>query len=491
MIKLEAGVGKGLKNNLHDVALVQAGLKLIRHKGKPYFSGRINGKVSLELFDAIEMFYQDQFGAPQKNVVQTGARIGSKEARQIKPGSSLLSSINRKMPSSVSLIAAIRHTALLYIRGKSQAGKASQHTAFPFPLAIGKSLTKAFDALFSGYGNQLNKSQHITAAYSDFDVTAAGKYKVLISFPAIKFIDPATAKPSSVLPSEFARIIRADLRQADWKIGQIQPSGGQKGVFATSIKSAPFKGTALKLPKTLTGVSITEIMSQSPDRVARKMMTVCVVHIFDISSRLVTQDIRELVEVLQRFAGSFVKDYEKLLKKIKDGPPTAFGCGSIDFDALDNPLGYNFLPACEAHDKRYTYLNWTKEEADDAFRDDLLEICKNERLTTVANVLLFKSILASCEAVAHGYWIAVVWQGQSAYDDGQLMAQTYGWFDPEKPYDPEIHGRFADPDLLDRMRHEAAVLKRLEAIDSTADMIRLSRTDLKFRPKYGREQRNL
>lgn len=457
MIKLEAGVGKGLVNNLHDVALIQAALKLIRGNDGYYFSGKITSKPNVELFDGLEKFYLDHLGTSLTNDVgKTAAGVDAKQIGQLKPNSPFLATINQKMPSSMRSIAAIRHSAVLYLRDLTQIAKTSPYLGFPFPVSIGEPLTKALAILFKGYGNRLDKSQHIFATFSGFDVTAAGKYKVLISFPAIKFLDPGTAKPRSGIPKEFARIIKADLRQKDWKVGQLETKNGITGISTTSVKSAPFKGTALILPKFVKAVSITNFKSitiadiklMSPDNVVRKMIAVSLVHMFDIPNRLPEKDIRDIMEVLNSFAsvyaadyGKVLQNYGKVLQKILEGPQTVAGCGSKKNDVPDHPFGFDFLPACENHDRRYTYLNWTKKEADDAFLEELLDACPSW-VTTIINPTLRSANRSFCQRVAYLYWSAVDQLGNDAFVEAQEQAQKYGWIDKNKPYNPEVHGRY-------------------------------------------------
>lgn len=442
MIKLEAGVGKGLANNLHDVALVQAALKLIRNDGRQYFSAKIDGKATAELFGTLEKFYLDHFGdGKTKKPGKTSGGVDTKPVYQLRPNSPLLAAINKKLPSTMSSLVAIRHSALLYIRDATQPAELNPYVFFPFPLSIGKPLTKALDILFKGYGNRLHKSQHITAEFSGFDVTETGNYKLLINFPAIKFIDSNTAKASWAIPSEFVRIVRADLRQRDWKIGRLETKGGVNGISATSVRRAPFKGTALILPKFVTGTPISKIRGMSSDKVVRKMILVSLIHMFDIDNRLPEKDIRDILEILNSSIFGFMPEYTEVLKKMLDGPQTVRGCGSIDVDVPDHPFGYDFLPACENHDRRYTYLNWTKKEADDAFLEELLEACP-PWVNLIVNPVLGLSVRSFCQRLAYIYWRGVDQFGSEAHFEAQEEAQKYGWIDKNKPYDPSIHGRY-------------------------------------------------
>lgn len=449
MIKLEAGVGKGLRNFKHDVALIQAALKLITSSGRGYFSGKIDGKLGVGLYDALESFYLDHIDKGRPAV----ARNDVKQRRELKPNSLFLRAINQKLPSSLSSIAAIRHTALLYLRSPAQMATANAHLSFPFPLNVGEPLTKAFEVLFRGYGIRRDKSKHLTAEFSGFDVTPAGNYKLFISFPAIKFLDPRSAKPSAAIPREFARIVKADLKQTDWKIGPLETIGGVTGISATSVKRAPFNGTALFLPKFVKGVSISDINSVSTDKVVRKMYLVSLIHLFDIPNRLPEKDIRDILEILNVFASGYLEKYLAVLEKMVAGPQTVAGCGSKEDDVPDHPFGIDFLPACENHDRRYTYLNWTKKEADDAFLDELQDACPLWVLNIVDPVLRL-STYAFCRNVAFLYWKAVDQLGSKAHFDAQEEAQKYGWIDKNKPYDPDVHGRYLGQ-LPPIKRHES------------------------------------
>lgn len=90
--------------------------------------------------------------------------------------------------------------------------------------------------------------------------------------------------------------------------------------------------------------------------------------------------------------------------------------GSVGADATvpDNPLGFEFGDACEAHDHCYNTCGASKQDCDRKFLKDMRDKCHS-----------YQPALANpgfCRLLAYTYYQAVNWGGGRAYADGQQMA---------------------------------------------------------------------
>ena len=80
------------------------------------------------------------------------------------------------------------------------------------------------------------------------------------------------------------------------------------------------------------------------------------------------------------------------VENVTDGA-TVNGCTGVP----NQPFGFNFKPACDRHDVNYsTETQMSKVQADQTFRNDMLNICK----TKYDNSLL-------CRATAEVYYVGV------------------------------------------------------------------------------------
>lgn len=106
-------------------------------------------------------------------------------------------------------------------------------------------------------------------------------------------------------------------------------------------------------------------------------------------------------------SGGFL-DYFLAARSDEDRLPTFSGPNGCT--AVPNaPFGFNFKPACDRHDINYSAgTNLTKAQADNTFKNDMLNICKTE----YDNSLL-------CIAAANVYYAGVVTFGGLFYEGGK------------------------------------------------------------------------
>jgi len=134
-------------------------------------------------------------------------------------------------------------------------------------------------------------------------------------------------------------------------------------------------------------------------------------------------------ELMGRMFQSTIKErVARLEREVRLAGPTANGCGAkgSELSIPDRPFGINFKPACDAHDKRYTLLSWTRKKADDAFLRDLLDICDRSfpyRKSQFRDWLLH----VRCTRTAVVYYNFVHLFGGQAYDAAQIQARENDW----------------------------------------------------------------
>lgn len=106
------------------------------------------------------------------------------------------------------------------------------------------------------------------------------------------------------------------------------------------------------------------------------------------------------------------------------------GCG--DAKGLGNlvpnqPVGVDFRPICDNHDRCYGTLNNTKQDCDNNFRSQLRAKCEKTLLRSAggifATAITSGGALASCYVVAEAYYRGVQAGGQGAYDKTQAHAR--------------------------------------------------------------------
>lgn len=130
----------------------------------------------------------------------------------------------------------------------------------------------------------------------------------------------------------------------------------------------------------------------------------------------------------KRLSGISTSSFEMLLRNpkslnpftyaennpISNTDPMGLYCGSGSTDAIisDAPAGYNFAPACKAHDNCYGTCGASKVSCDFAF-------CVTLTVTCSSNSLLGQ---IECQQYASIYCIAVITDGGRAYNKAQEKA---------------------------------------------------------------------
>src|SRR5882762_6935341 len=108
---LTAAVGQSELNRKHDVALVQAALKLIKDKaGKPYLHGTIDGSAGGGTFGAIERFQVDK-----------GRDVA---AGKLAPGSATFEALKANLPAGTRLAVIPDHKIVYRAATETELGEA-------------------------------------------------------------------------------------------------------------------------------------------------------------------------------------------------------------------------------------------------------------------------------------------------------------------------------------------------------------------------------
>ena len=116
---------------------------------------------------------------------------------------------------------------------------------------------------------------------------------------------------------------------------------------------------------------------------------------------------------------------DKQFKKGQSGNPKGRTKGTKNFIS-DRPFGINIKPACDAHDKRYSRLSWTKAKADEAFLEDLLNICRRT-FPNRKSRWIERYEYAGCVSIVTIYYSVVRLFGQGPYDRAQKQARENNW----------------------------------------------------------------
>ncbi|MFC3051667.1 hypothetical protein [Kordiimonas pumila] len=438
IIEIERSIGKGKSNYKHDVAIIQLALKNISYSKGIYYTDAISGQVSESLYEAIKKFeVEHEFRSEEepkgsKNIYKKNDPV------TLLPNSPVLKKMNQLLRLRVHKVASIRHTSILYVIESSFVNSTAKPQNCPVPNEFGAMLFQKLETLLKAYSSHIKDGKKIRFSAQLFDVTSDFRYKLSLVLQGVSFLNKDTGQRITGIPSDFIRIIKADLPSGPWTFGGHEKYNQEIGMFFLSKQKAPFSGTSLIVPAGFEKISLNQIQSLSSDKIIRKMILVVLLHVFDSGRRLGVLALNELMNVLQRHLPNIHKDLAYLISTMS-GLPLSNGCGAEDgIKVPDFPLGYNFLEPCNKHDKRYTYINWSKEEADEAFEDELLEVVSKQswmlRSPQIRLVYYHMGVM-----VAELYKGAVSKLGHDAYREAQEEAWREGYLDPNKPFDPRIY----------------------------------------------------
>ena len=106
------------------------------------------------------------------------------------------------------------------------------------------------------------------------------------------------------------------------------------------------------------------------------------------------------------------------------------GCGDdsgLGRFVPNQPVGVDFRPVCDDHDRCYGTLGQSREHCDNAFRSGLRARCEKELLRSVGGILgtvvTGGRALTSCYGIAEIYYQAVRERGGTAYSTAQNHAR--------------------------------------------------------------------
>ena len=202
---ISSSVGPGGRNARPDVALVQLAL---RKAG--LFSGTINGQYHVSLGKVIDQFLT------AKGLVRGAA---------LSPAGAGFKALAAAVPPAYQKAKAWKQTAYLYVpanTGVADPWKREDHSLPDLEFeALKRSLRRAAFVRQLGFG------------IADVTVTADGRFMVRLGFQAAQFVDPVTAKLTTLPPKPFLRLLQNDLPLAGW-----QTVAGHGLIFKTS-KSWP------------------------------------------------------------------------------------------------------------------------------------------------------------------------------------------------------------------------------------------------------------
>jgi len=117
----------------------------------------------------------------------------------------------------------------------------------------------------------------------------------------------------------------------------------------------------------------------------------------------------------------------RLEREVRRTGPTANGCGSDGFSrhVPDRPFGFNFKPACDAHDKKYSSPSWTKVKADQEFLKDMVSLCEMRFHNSQKN-FFDRVVYVECIKYAVIYYAVVDQFGDNAFEKAQKEASKNG-----------------------------------------------------------------
>jgi peptidoglycan hydrolase-like protein with peptidoglycan-binding domain len=223
-------VGRGGNNRVHDVAVIQAALRNAKLPGAggPFWSGRIDGRKSPALDEAIGAFQQAARVPVTGRIGQSGTDANRLESAQ---------------PQSHKAMRAVAGTAAVWrtsARAKRFAEVAKAAEASPFPEAERGALAAIAKRCAQSFG--------LGVELQDAAVTADGRFRARMGVPDIEWLDASgTRFQKGAAPADVTRATaRAGQGNPTWRT-ETQPRDGAL-LELTSMRAIP----ALAGPPTLT-----------------------------------------------------------------------------------------------------------------------------------------------------------------------------------------------------------------------------------------------
>lgn len=119
MADIVADVGVNAKNNTHDVALVQAMLRVIKKNNTSYLGGNYDGVYGPQTKTAINKFQNDYNLVSARSIDKAGHMM---------PNGETLNKMNVELPNAYNTVRIIENTKTVYLAGNAKDAAASQKT---------------------------------------------------------------------------------------------------------------------------------------------------------------------------------------------------------------------------------------------------------------------------------------------------------------------------------------------------------------------------
>jgi hypothetical protein len=123
MPTITGSVGDSAANKTHDVALIQAMLRIVKNsKGTSYFTGNYDGTYGNTTKDAITAFQNDNAAT-----IKPG-QVGKEKLGQVDPGAATISILSTALPATHKDLRIIANTKTVYLEGSQADAQASAAT---------------------------------------------------------------------------------------------------------------------------------------------------------------------------------------------------------------------------------------------------------------------------------------------------------------------------------------------------------------------------
>jgi hypothetical protein len=144
---ITGNVGDGAANKTHDVALLQAMLRIVKNaKGAPYFSGNYDGPYGKATKDAITAFQNDN-----TDRIKPG-QLGKEKLGVVDPGAATIVTLSTALPATHKNLRIIPGTNLVYLEGSqgdAQASASSIRNDAEFESTFKDLLARLVDSMYA------------------------------------------------------------------------------------------------------------------------------------------------------------------------------------------------------------------------------------------------------------------------------------------------------------------------------------------------------
>jgi len=409
-MRISNTVGKGAYPRAHDVMVVQAALASIKDKSaRPYYAGKADGRPGPKLIAAIAAFQATEKLPATGKIEPSGATMQRLRQR-------LSPQLRKQLESGVATAAATNPAAMARARQAAERTADTIKRTAPLPKREAEALARIVrEAAAIGVPLDL----------AEVSVDGGGRFQVRLAIPRTALPSDGMAGPqiTRAITEKVSRLVAAN------------PSWLMRSPNSLVYYSANYYPGLRTTSSTLTVDMMRRLEMKTPPKcpVAR---TVAIATAEHMAKQKRTHDLdvvdtmpgvkKELMATM--FQASLKERIARLEREVRRAGPRANGCGSDDISRLipDSPFGFNFKPACDAHDKRYSRLSWTKERADLAFLGDMLAVCNTRIQNSQKNYFDYVAT-GGCVQLAIMYYAGVSLFAGDAYELAQEKARKNDW----------------------------------------------------------------